>query len=417
MVILVPDARWEAAIELALESRLKQQSWTVLVDPTLPAAAVGRARRNYGGAALAYVARSEALALEALASGADEALCLAPEEAHRIIVLADRTEQRAALRVASEQQRNSTVQSEKLSALATVVAGVAHEINNPLAALCLSAEFLRGALGPAVEAAAQVVRLAGEKRTVAHEELAQVAAIASQGGRALEGKRVLDDLLDLVDSIAAIVRDLRIYAQSDEDEQPQLVHVTDLIDQVLRIAGTEITTRASVERDYGEDLPTLLIPRSRVVQVLTNILINAGHAIQEIARPVHRVRIAVRADEEAVAISISDSGPGIPPEAIERIFDPFFTTKRDGRGTGLGLSLPTRPARELPCVRGDGWSGSHGDDQLRPPRRCGADRPQHAGGRRRAAVWLAHGRASSPGPAYHLRGRAQRARTAPVLDG
>ncbi|MDB4987110.1 MAG: Sensory box histidine kinase/response regulator, partial [Myxococcaceae bacterium] len=218
-------------------------------------------------------------------------------------------------------------------------AGVAHEINNPLAAVCLSAEFLKGALGPAVEASAQIARLAAEKRTISPDEMTRLAAIASQGGRALEGKRVLDDLLDLVDTIAAIVRDLRIYAHSDEDEKPQLVNVTDLIDQVLRIVGSEITTRAHVERDYAEGLPTLLIPRSRVVQVLTNILINAGHAIQEIERPMHRVRIVVRADHEAVAISISDSGPGISPEAIERIFDPFFTTKRDGRGTGLGLSI------------------------------------------------------------------------------
>jgi two-component system NtrC family sensor kinase len=73
--------------------------------------------------------------------------------------------------------------------------------------------------------------------------------------------------------------------------------------------------------------------------VIINVLINAAHAIREVERPTHRVRISARADDEFVAIAISDTGPGIPPESLERIFDPFFTTKRQELGTGLGLPI------------------------------------------------------------------------------
>ena len=78
-----------------------------------------------------------------------------------------------------------------------------------------------------------------------------------------------------------------------------------------------------------------------------NVLINATHAIAEVDRPDHRVRVSVRADEDFMAIAVSDTGPGIPVESLERIFDPFFTTKREDLGTGLGLSISRAILRKL----------------------------------------------------------------------
>jgi signal transduction histidine kinase len=296
---------------------------------------------------LGVLAPSDALALEAIEAGADEALCFTEPDTYQLLLLVDRTTQRAALRRAQENQSKSAAQSEKLAALGTVVAGVAHEINNPLAAVRLSAEFLKSRLGPLFDSASDVLRLAERGSGATAEELASLAALTRHSSRPLEGKRVLDELIGLVDTIAAIVRDLRIYARPDDDETPQIVEVVELIEQVLRIAGSDITSRAHVERDYGEAVPPLFVPRSRLVQVLTNILVNAGHAIRALDRPSHRVRITVRADEEAIAISISDTGPGIPPDDLERIFDPFYTTKRDGMGTGLGLPISRSILRRL----------------------------------------------------------------------
>jgi CheY-like chemotaxis protein len=155
-----------------------------------------------------------------------------------------------------------------------------------------------------------------------------------------EGKQLLDEMLLAANSIANIVKDLRVFARSDsEREEPRLLDANDVVDQALRLVGRQISTMARVERDYARDLPQVLVPHGRLTQVLINVLVNAAHAIDEVERPVHRVRIMTRTDGESVAVSISDTGPGIPAHALDHIFDPFFTTKRAGYGTGLGLSI------------------------------------------------------------------------------
>jgi CheY-like chemotaxis protein len=211
----------------------------------------------------------------------------------------------------------------------------------------LAVDALRLVIGPALDASRELQRLAADGSALSPTEVAQLAARARNGAELDEVRQILDETSSHVQTIADIVRDLRIYARADDDEPPQLVHVPNLVNQVLRIVGREIATRGHVERDYAADLPLLVVPHSRIVQVVTNVLVNAAHAISEIERPVHRVRISVRADSEFVAVSISDTGPGIAAEALERIFDPFYTTKRVGAGTGLGLSISRAILRRL----------------------------------------------------------------------
>jgi CheY-like chemotaxis protein len=103
--------------------------------------------------------------------------------------------------------------------------------------------------------------------------------------------------------------------------------------------GRQIRSFARLELDYEPGLPEVVVPAARVAQVFTNILVNASHAVSQLSRPVHRVRIRARSNADSVAVSISDSGPGIPEAAVSRIFEPFFTTKERGAGTGLGLSI------------------------------------------------------------------------------
>jgi CheY-like chemotaxis protein len=116
---------------------------------------------------------------------------------------------------------------------------------------------------------------------------------------------------------------------------------------VLRLVGRDLFTHGVLERDYAAELPPLVVPRNRVTQVIMNVLINATHAIAEIERPEHFIRVNVRSDEDFVALAITDSGPGIPAESLERIFDPFYTTKRQELGTGLGLSISRSILRKM----------------------------------------------------------------------
>lgn len=345
MVVLVPDP---ASADLLARGAGSRSVVVLVVDAGRPVEeAIAKARKEHGGTPLGLLAASEAEALGAIAAGADEAMVLPDLEPPRVLTLLDRTAQRASLRREWENERSSVVQSEKLAALGTVVAGVAHEINNPLAAALLSTELLKNRLGPVFGAVVELKELAARGRAATSEELSTLVAGARAGAAAVEGKQVLDEVMGFIETIAAVVRDLRIYARVDDDDPPDLVNVTDLIERVLRIVGRELTARAAIERDYGDDLPLIVVPRARLVQVLTNVLINAAHAIREVERPLHRVRISVRSDPEAVAVSVTDTGPGIPPESVERIFDPFYTTKREGSGTGLGLSISRSILRRL----------------------------------------------------------------------
>ena len=274
-----------------------------------------------------FVGQSESAVLAALSGGADEAGVLATRRAPELLAFVDRLALRARFRADAELLRSALAQTEKLTALGTLVAGVAHEINNPLSALLLSVSSLR-----------------------------RQAAILARP----ELSSPLDDLEAAGDAIAAIVRDLRMFTRADDAEQVELVDVPLLIDQIVRLLGHDAAEHGLIERDYSADLPKLVLQRNRLAQVVTNLLSNAVHAIAEIERSEHGIRISVRSDDESLAIAIHDTGPGIAPDALERIFDPFFTTKRQDLGTGLGLAISRSIMRSLggelsvESVHGDG---------------------------------------------------------------
>jgi signal transduction histidine kinase/ActR/RegA family two-component response regulator len=296
---------------------------------------------------IGFVAPDEASAFAALAGGADEAVVLKAYDTPSLTAFVDRVELRARLRAETQRLHATFAHMEKLTALGTLVAGVGHEINNPLSGVLLSIEAARRQILPALEAALDLV-LAAEAGLKPTEELITKLRETLRFERDGRGAATtLDDMSSAANAIAFIVRDLRVFARTDDDEPAELVDVTELIDHVLRLVRRDVFKYGVIERDYTPDLPPLVIPRNRVTQVMLNVLINATHAIAEIERPVHCIRINVRADEDFVAVAISDTGPGIPAESLERIFDPFFTTKRQELGTGLGLSISRSIVRKL----------------------------------------------------------------------
>jgi PAS domain S-box-containing protein len=210
--------------------------------------------------------------------------------------------------------RNQLVISDRLAAVGQLAAGIAHEINNPVA-------FVRSNLG----ALYQLIDAVGSKVP---------AAIAAELGDALcEGRELIEESLDGVDRVAAIVRDVKGFSHAGE-AKPQRVDLNLLLDAVLRVASPQIPAGCSVERRSTE-IPEVRGVPQELQQVFLNLVVNAAQAVE----PGEHIRVTAFREHDRVVTLIEDSGCGIPPEAIERIFDPFFTTKAVGEGTGLGLAI------------------------------------------------------------------------------
>jgi signal transduction histidine kinase len=376
--ILCPANEPVAALErLAARSRSELPAELVLEPGEGPIAErIRRIRRERGRIALGVVALDESAALLALESGADEGIAIDRLDERSALGFVDRVLLRARLRAEQEEMRAHYAHHEKLAALGTLVAGVAHEVNNPLTALLLTVEALKLRVPFAAEFPPEAAEL-------------------------------LDEIDVSARSIASVLRDLKVFSRPDGDDAlPEVVDLPVLIDQVLRVVGRQIRTFARLELDYQPDLPEVVVPAARVAQVFTNILVNASHAVSQLSRPAHRVRISACSNVDTVAVSISDSGPGIPEAAVSRIFEPFFTTKERGTGSGLGLSISRSILRRLggdllaESVHGDGATftvviprPSPGElASARERAQSSPVEPQTTGRRRRVLVVEADGR-------------------------
>ena len=220
--------------------------------------------------------------------------------------------------------RGRLVVSDRLAAVGELAAGIAHEINNPLAYVRSNLALLRSQWGEIADA----IRKA--------RDLGDVAGLMS------EGEEMIDESLEGVDRAVAIVRDVRGLAHA-AGADPELADVNRLVDGVVRMAASQLRGRVDIRKDYAE-LPPLRCAPQELQQVFLNLVMNAAQASNDGGE----IRITTRAEPGAVAVCIEDDGCGIPQEVVGRIFDPFFTTKAVGEGTGLGLGIA------LEIVRGHG---------------------------------------------------------------
>jgi len=214
-----------------------------------------------------------------------------------------------------EALRGRLLVSGRLAAVGELAAGIAHEINNPLA-------YVRANLS--------LLRQHWETLSIAVEKSETEASL---DGLIAEGAEMIEESLEGVDRASAIVRDVKGLAHAGRGER-SLADVNDLLDGVLRMAAPQLRVTAVVEKDYGR-LPLILCAPQELQQVFLNLVLNASQAI------VHRgtIRVRTQAQSGSVMIWIEDDGCGIEPELLDRIFDPFFTTKPVGEGTGLGLGI------------------------------------------------------------------------------
>jgi PAS domain S-box-containing protein len=196
--------------------------------------------------------------------------------------------------------------ADRMASVGTLAAGVAHEINNPLAFILSNLEFATSELS----------------RTGADPEVLRALGEAADGGA----------------RVREIVRDLKTFSRPG-GEVPHAVDVRAVLGSAVGLARNEIRHRARLVVERGH-VPPVLADEHRLAQVLVNLLVNAAQAIPAGNVPGNLVRAATStAPDGRALVEISDTGQGIPPEALPRIFDPFFTTKPVGVGTGLGLSI------------------------------------------------------------------------------
>lgn len=213
--------------------------------------------------------------------------------------------------------------ADRLASVGTLAAGIAHEINNPLAFVLSNLSFLSGEfrrnLPPGDGATALQSRLRGEPDL----------------GEWLE---VLHEACEGAERVRQIVRQLKTFSRPDEENVSPL-DVHGVLESVAMMAANEIRHRAQLRRDYG-DIPPVMANEGKLSQVFLNLVVNAAQAIPEGSAHRHEIRLATRRDGRSrVVVEVQDTGVGIQREVIDRIFDPFFTTKPVGVGTGLGLSI------------------------------------------------------------------------------
>jgi PAS domain S-box-containing protein len=213
------------------------------------------------------------------------------------------------------------VQRERMAALGTLAAGVAHEINNPLTYLVVNTEHVLRRLRAAIASDDPISELAEGTDEDALAVLVQSLQHAVEGAN----------------RVRQIVRDLLTFAQGNV-EQRGAVDVRGIVESAVQMAWHEIRPRARLVKSLAE-VPPVNANEARLGQVFLNVLVNAAQAIPEGQADKHEIRVATMTDEHGNAVvEVSDTGIGIVPEDMPYIFDPFFTTKGEG-GTGLGLAI------------------------------------------------------------------------------
>lgn len=232
------------------------------------------------------------------------------------------------LRAAQEQ----LLQSEKMASIGQLAAGIAHEINNPIA-------FVNSNMGSLQAYVATLLALVdGYDRVVAGDpalvqRMAPVRAAADLDFLRGDVTALVDESVDGLRRVTEIVQSLREFSHVGETEW-QLAELHKGLDSTLNIVANELKYKVTVVKEYGH-LPLVECRASQLNQVFMNLLVNASHAIAGHGE----IRIRTGAQGDWVWIEIADTGAGIAPEHLTRIFEPFFTTKPVGSGTGLGLSL------------------------------------------------------------------------------
>ncbi len=253
-------------------------------------------------------------------------------------------EQRVAERTAELQQalaevqrtREQLLQSEKMSAIGQLAAGVAHEINNPVGFVSSNLGSLKQYVGKLIDLIDRYDSCLARRGVpaVVSEELKTLRQQADFDFLRNDVGDLLSESMEGLDRVKKIVQDMKTFSHVDHAEwQDSDLH--EILESTLTVVWHELKYKAEVVRQYG-DLPRVRCLPAQLSQVLMNILVNAAQAIEHSPG---RITLSTRRHADGVELEIVDNGRGMSAEVLRHLFEPFFTTKPVGKGTGLGLSI------------------------------------------------------------------------------
>lgn len=230
------------------------------------------------------------------------------------------------------------IQSEKMLSVGGLAAGMAHEINNPLAGMIQNTAVMANRLG-------------GKMDIPANSSAALKAGTTMEAIRTFMELREIPRFLNAITEsgmrAAAIVENMLSFTRkTDYQKSPHIISI--LLDKALELASIDYNIKKhfdfkqiEIVKEYSDDVPPVPCDGATIMQVLLNILRNGAQAMQDAKteKPMFIIRTRLEKDRNQARIEIEDNGPGMDKETCKRVFEPFFTTKSVGAGTGLGLSV------------------------------------------------------------------------------
>ena len=235
-------------------------------------------------------------------------------------------------------QQITLMQSEKMATLGTLSAGMAHEINNPLAYITSNVESIKF-----IKPVLVSLMTAAQKFVDKSISVSQLESILVQLNQENDLSFIVDDIDDLVDDtqeglerIAHIVSNLVDFA-SLKDNVTAMADITESLNGTLKLLDNQLGTCA-IEL-HIEKLPLTRCNISSMKQLFVNLLINAKHACDDLRDQQGKISVKLFANENNIYIEVADNGCGMDADTLKQMFDPFFTTKPVGQGTGMGMAI------------------------------------------------------------------------------
>lgn len=226
----------------------------------------------------------------------------------------------------ADQRAQMLMHQDRLASLGTLTAGVAHEINNPATFISGNAQTLERMwqfMEPELRARCE------------HAEKPRQLEMALQ-----EFPNMVAGIREGVRRISSIVNGLKAFARTNKSER-MAIDIHECIESALMLCHNRIKYNYEVTRDFSDDLPQIVGDHQRLEQVFLNLIVNAADAMEKSVSQGNRgtIEITTRMEDDKLAVSIRDTGPGIAKARMGEIWKPFYTTKEAGKGTGLGLSI------------------------------------------------------------------------------